>query len=152
MDVRLIGAMGLSRQIGLGGALPWPRALGDLKEFRALTAGGVVIMGLRTMGGLDFERMDFSQRIFVGIGHRGWIHKTSMNMEKFSSRSNIFGAPEDFLRLMKTEFVGRTFWIAGGAMTYEAFAPFCEPSLSTINQIDYDGAADAFMPKLPWEE
>lgn len=126
-NVHLIVAVGQSGQIGLDGGLPWPRELGDLSWFRAKTIGNVVIFGGRTAASVG---------PLTGRWMRTWNGRTD---------------PKAFLDRIEEKTPFFDIFVAGGAHTYRAFAPFASKWL--ITRIDYDGPADTFWPfSLPWAE
>ena len=51
-NLTIVAAVGLDGEIGQAGGLPWPRIAADMRRFRRLTAGGVVVMGRRTWNSL----------------------------------------------------------------------------------------------------
>lgn len=112
MTVHLIAAIGRRGQIGRNGDLPWPRNASDMAHFRGSTMGGVVIMGertYRTVGALDGRKA------------------CNWNGER----------PSGYLKNIRRLYREWPIWIAGGAMTYRAFAPFVD-GLKLISLIDYD--------------
>lgn len=49
MGIEIVAAIGNRREIGAGGQIPWRGQLpGDLREFKRLTTGQIVIMGRKT--------------------------------------------------------------------------------------------------------
>jgi len=117
--INLIAAVGKSGQIGNNGRLPW-RDSEDLKWFREMTMGGVVVVGHRThrtLPDLDGRKVIIDRR----------------NVEV-----------PDMIALLK-EF-DRPIWIAGGAATYARWLPFI--TRSYVSHINFDGRADTFMPAL----
>jgi dihydrofolate reductase len=111
MTVNLIAAVGKRGQIGRGGFLPWAEPH-DLRMFRDMTIGGVVIAGYRT-----WETIQFLPRRELVCWQRE--------------------DPAKFLALLGRRFQAWPIWIAGGAATYRAFAPFVD-GLRLISAIDYD--------------
>jgi dihydrofolate reductase len=118
-DVRLIAAIGKSGQLGLNGKLPWGREIGDLTWFREQTIGHAVLMGRRT-----FESVG---RL---LGRSIWIWDGE--------------PPSEVMAIVFANLIGdETLFIAGGARTYAAFAPFCTKFI--VSRVDYDGPADAWF-------
>lgn len=125
MQVNLIAAVGNQGQIGLDGKLPW-HDREDLKWFRELTTGGVLVVGMNTIIGLPY----LPEREI-----RPYIRE--------------YATPLEFLARTADKYPGRTIWIAGGAKTYATFLPFINRFY--ISRINYDGPADTFMPSL-WNQ
>nr|AIA14822.1 Dihydrofolate reductase [uncultured bacterium] len=127
MDVRLIAAIGRQGQLGLNGDMPWGRGHPeDLKRFRELTTGGIVVTGHRT---------------FETVKHLDNTHGRRF-IRDFASLS-----PVRYLADVVSEFGDdRVIWIAGGAKTYARFAPWVNEFV--IRTVPYTGPADVFLPPL----
>lgn len=65
--IALVAAMDEARLIGVGGRLPWSLPA-DLRHFRALTMGHVVVMGRRTMQSIGAR---LSGRVNVALTRNG---------------------------------------------------------------------------------
>lgn len=113
MTVHLIAAVGRRGQVGRESGLPW-HAPEDLAWFRRQTMGANVIVGRRTFLALP----------------------ALPGREVFSYDGTI--TPQDMLRSIRAGYGGDT-WIAGGAVTWRAFAPFVD-GLRLLSAIDYDSA------------
>lgn len=121
--VNLIVAIGVRGQLGLNGKLPW-HDQEDLKWFKQMTMGGVVLVG----------------------------HNTAKTLPPLPGRE-VFVQPRDVgprevVAMMARVGYMRPLWIAGGAKTYERWMPFVDRFY--IGRVDYDGPADAWMPRLPF--
>ncbi len=127
-DIRLIAAVGRSGQIGVHGKMPWYDSE-DLRWFKSVTLWNVVIMGSRTA------------RAVGTLPQRHVVPWSGQEPAQFLAE---LAAAE------KPKWCGPSpvIWIAGGAHTYKAFMPFVKRCVVTL--IDYDGPADAWMPRL-WE-
>lgn len=121
--VHLIAAVGRSGQLGLGGTLPWPQAKGDLKWFKEMTVGDVVIFGRATV---------------VAQPHLLSLPKRTILIDDTDLPAAIA------MRKVAVEYHNRRIWVAGGAKTYRRLLRFC--SRSYITTVDYDGPADVFFP------
>jgi dihydrofolate reductase len=117
MAIDLIAAVGKRGQLGLGGRMPW-HSLEDLRWFKQMTMGGVVVVGHNTALGLPPLP---GRRVLID-----YPALTPENLELFAD-----GAP---------------IWIAGGAKTYARWLPHIRHAIITM--IDYDGPADVWMPHL----
>ena len=125
--VNMIAAIGRRGQIGLHGSLPW-FAPPDQAMFREATWGSVVVMGARTFDELAMAA-GTAQPLPGRIVYDFRRHNT----------------PDGMLRLIALERPGWPVWIAGGAHTYRAFAPFVT-GLKILSAVDYDGPADTWFP------
>jgi len=119
MTVNLIAAVGRDGQVGSNGMLPWHRPE-DLRFFRKVTMGGVVIVGRRTFSNL------------AALPGR--------DVYPFDGKI----PPAEMLKSIRS-FTTRAIWIAGGTYTWRAFAPHVD-GVNILSCIDYDGPADTYFP------
>lgn len=103
----------------------------DMKRFRALTEGGTVLMGRKTLQSLPGGRGLPNRRNIVLTGDRSF---TAENAEivHFPVEA-VFQAGEEA-------------WVIGGESVYRQFLPLCRRVYLT--KILADGHADAFFPDL----
>ena len=121
--ISLIAAVGIRGQLGLNGKLPWHNSE-DLKWFKRLTLGGIVVVGYNTYQTLP----TLLGRSVVNMGRK---------------------TPQDILDEFDiTATTGADLWIAGGAKTYEQWFSYIDRYY--ISRIQYDGEADVWMPTLPF--
>ncbi|NPA42836.1 MAG: dihydrofolate reductase [Chlorobi bacterium] len=128
--VSLVVAAGRRGEIGKKGDLIW-RISDDLKHFKALTTGGVVIMGRKT-----YES--------IGRPLPGRINIVITRREDYPS-GGIFIArsPEDALRIARC--FDKPIYIIGGAEVYQAFLPHADTLYLTAIDAQ-DPEADTFFP------
>lgn len=93
--INLIAAVGLQGQIGLNGSLPWKNSE-DLKWFKSLTMGGIVVVGFNTYKNLP-----------------PLPGRTVVTMDRLK--------PQEVM-----DSCGKDLWIAGGAKTYAQWMPYIE--------------------------
>jgi dihydromethanopterin reductase len=121
-EIRAMCAIGLSGQLGLGGAMPWegdrrPEFLADVARFFDLTRGHVIAAGPVTARSIpDFVRAD---RTIVEL------------------RSG--DRPEEVL----ARFPKRVVYIGGGPPVWAAYARFIQHW--DITRLPYDGPADRWF-------
>lgn len=126
-----IAAMGLNRAIGIEGRIPWHLSK-DMKFFRHMTTGHVVVMGRKTFESLgrplkERENVVLSRGAFEADGARvvGSVDQIEM--------------PAD----------GRCVFVIGGAEIYRALLPRCDEVLLTV--VRQSPVADTFFPEFESE-
>lgn len=117
-DIRMIAAIGKRGQLGLDGRLPWSNEVGDLPWFKEQTVGHIVIIGSKTISPISL------------LGHAIWAWRRDEE-------------PQTVIDACAKTSGQRIIWIAGGARTYAAFAPYCTKFI--ITRVDYDGPADSWF-------
>jgi dihydrofolate reductase len=123
-----IAAMGLNRAIGNEGRIPW-HLTKDMKFFRHMTIGNVVVMGRKTYESLGKplggrENIVLSRKAFEapGVGH--------------ATGPEEIAEPAD----------GRSVFVIGGAEIYKAMLPRCAELLLTV--VKQSPKADTFFPEF----
>ncbi len=143
ITLSLIAAMGRNRVIGSKNALPW-KLPADMKHFRELTRGKVVIMGRKTFESIG---KPLPNRINIVVtsqdkeipgcittpGEDGpWLHALVAHLD---------GAPQEVM-------------VIGGASIYKKFLPKANRIYLTLIDEDFEG--DAWFPIFEnpeeWEE
>lgn len=124
----MIAAVGRSYEIGKGNALPW-HVPAEMKLFRHMTDGHVVVMGRKTAESL---RKPLPNRINVVL-----------------TRSNA-GVPTGFLLARDVDTVLRiaelsSTWIIGGEEIYRTFLPLVSNIYLSHMEVDVPDA-DVFFP------
>ena len=123
-----IAAMGLNRAIGIDGRIPWHLSK-DLKFFKHMTQGNVVVMGRKTFESLGRP-----------LPNRENVVLTRQPLELPGARRiaslDEVSEPED----------GRTLFVIGGAQVYEELLPRCGELLLTV--VKQSPEADAFFPEF----
>ena len=81
-NLTIVAAVGLDGEIGRAGGLPWPRIAADMRRFRLLTAGGVVVMGRRTWNSLPFPLVGRTCIVVMNDGYvsPGTYHRYAGNL------------------------------------------------------------------------
>ena len=126
-----IAAVSAAWGIGREGDLLF-RISGDLKRFRALTSGGTVIMGRKTLDSLPGGRPLPKRRNIV------------LTRDSAFAREGVEAARslEEVLSLTEGEDP-ETVWVCGGGEVYRMLLPFCP---ETQHQIDGPALDDGFRP------
>lgn len=136
-----IVATDLNGCIGRDGKMPW-HIPADLKRFKELTEGGVVIMGRKTFESLGCKPLP--DRLNLVISSKR-IHSYPAMVFNDIEGAIGYGAEEAFKLGLDT------IWIIGGAEIYAQTMQYVDEILATIVQTRIDGG-DAFydVPKQPF--
>lgn len=132
--MNLIAAVDLDWGIGKEGNIPW-HIPGDMKFFRDMTLGNVVIMGRKTLESLPGGRplkgrtniiltQNFNYRVDGGIV----VHSTEEVLE------HIRDYPSDKV------------FVIGGGTIYQQMMPFCDTAY--ITKVTGKFGADTYFPNL----
>jgi dihydrofolate reductase len=129
--IQLIAAIARNRVIGKGSQLPW-RLPADLKHFKALTMGHVLVMGRKTFESIG--RPLPGRTTIVITRDRSWQREgveVAHSLDEALARA-----------------AGREVFIAGGAEIYAQSLPRADRLQLTLIDADFDG--DAWFPE--WDE
>ena len=129
-----IAAVSASWGIGRDGELLF-HISGDLRRFRALTSGGTVIMGRKTLDSLPGGRPLPKRRNIV------------LTRDPAFAREGVEAAHslEEVLSLVEGEDP-EAVWVCGGGEIYRMLLPFCR--MCRITQVRASPPCDAFFPNL----
>ncbi|GAB4167415.1 MAG: dihydrofolate reductase [Geothermobacteraceae bacterium] len=130
----LVVAMTRSGLIGKDGALPW-HLPGDLRQFRALTLGGTLIMGRTTFESLSAP---------LNNRHHLVVSRT------LTHRTGIEVVPTLAQALARSKDLGRPTFLAGGRQIYAEGLPLCD--LLVVSWIDEDCDGDVRFPGIDWSQ
>lgn len=128
-DIKAIAAVSQNGVIGKNGDLPW-RIPGELKWFKKITMGHIMVMGRKTWDSLP------------GIlpGRENWVLSSTLKEKK---GIKIFSSFESALN----EAGARTIFIIGGGQIYSSLLPQCsELYITEVQQFIEEG--DAFFPSF----
>jgi len=132
--ISVIAAVGVKGQIGLNGKLPW-NSPEDIKRFKYLTLGKVVIMGRTTYESLGLPL----------VGRQNIIITTQKDYAApLCNVSNNLA--EAIASLSKNKF-NREIFIIGGESIYRQALPMA--NMLYLTHVPYNGPADKYMPVLP---
>ncbi len=138
--VSIIAAIAKNNCIGKDGTLPW-QLPEDLKRFRALTTGKVVIMGRKTWDSIPEKFRPLPNRTNVVI-----------------TRQSDFAVPEGVtifssLEAALQKYAHEDVMIIGGSQIYAAAMPLAKTLY--ITHVDQEVDGDAFFPMIDtsiWKE
>ncbi|MES1240751.1 MAG: dihydrofolate reductase [Acidobacteriota bacterium] len=135
MRITLIAALARNRTIGVGNGLPW-RIPEDLRRFRRLTTGHVLVLGRRT---------------FESIGSRPLIGRVLVVVSRrpVEAQKNVEGAASVGEALARAKEIAQAggcdeVFVAGGAEIYRQTLPVADRLNLTIIEEDFPG--DAYFP------
>ena len=116
------------------------RLPGDMKNFRSLTTGNVVVMGRKTLesmpGGLPLPNRET------------WVLTRNESYEAPCQVFHTLQALLDVARTDEDEYGegGFTVYVCGGANVYRQLLPYCDEAI--VTKIDAVFPADSFFPDL----
>lgn len=143
VKIKHIVATDLNGCIGKDGKMPW-HVPADLKRFKELTKGGVVIMGRKTFDSLDCKSLPNRMNIVIG--------STMKFSEYYQCNKDLLYCESINDALMTANYYARqkqldTIWIIGGAEIYKQTMPYVDEVEHTVVDIKVDGG-DAFYPDI----
>jgi len=98
--------------IGLDGTMPWPKLTEDLKKFKEITSGSMIVMGKNTWLSLPVKPLPNRENIVV----------TRTLEDDFAIK--VQGDAKTIITKLKS-IAEKDIWIIGGAEIYRQFLPFC---------------------------
>ena len=125
-----IAAVSLDWGIGQGNGLLF-HISEDMRRFRALTTGGTVLMGRRTLDSMPNGR-PLPQRRNIVLTRQPDFHREGVE---------VVHSIEDALAL-----AGEDAWVIGGGEIYAALLPYCRRCY--ITRVYAQPACDTFFPDL----
>ncbi|MDE7245404.1 MAG: dihydrofolate reductase [Oscillospiraceae bacterium] len=105
----------------------------DLKRFRALTAGGTLIMGRKTFDSLPGGKPLPKRRHIILTRSPDFFRE---GIETAHSLEEAFRLTAD----------SENVWVCGGGEIYAAFLPYC--SRCYLTHVDADPPCDTYFPKI----
>lgn len=106
----------------------------DMKRFRALTTGNVIILGRKTLESFPGSK-PLPDRVNIVL---------TKNMDYQADGAVIVHSVKD--AVTEAEKYGKEIYVVGGAAVYREFLPYCNEAL--VTRIDHSYEADAFFPDL----
>ncbi|HIY57911.1 MAG TPA: dihydrofolate reductase [Candidatus Tetragenococcus pullicola] len=122
--------------IGKQNQMPW-HLPNDLAYFKKMTINHTIVMGRKTFEGLGGKPLPKRQTILL-----------SKNENYHPDGVTVFHTVEEVLAFAKKS--KDPVFIAGGAMIYQAFLPFCEVLYRTVIEKSFEG--DAYFPTIDWTQ
>lgn len=109
----------------------------DLKRFKRMTMGKILIMGRKTIDSLPGQKLL--------PGRETWI--LSQNKLYTKEGAKVFTSAADIFQHMATHHIDSSqVFVCGGAMIYSMFLPFCQKAY--VTKIQSNLHADTYMSNL----
>lgn len=138
-NIAILAAVSSNRVIGLNNTLPW-RLPADLKLFKSLTTGQIVVMGRRTFDSIGKP-----------LPGRTNVVLTRQQNPDLPAGIVTAGSMQEILNHFSDD--DRQIFIIGGAEIYRQTLPFCQRLYLTEIKRDFEG--DTFFPEYDrddWQE
>lgn len=132
MTVTLVWAQSRNGVIGDGGVLPW-RLPEDLAHFRAVTAGGAVVMGRKTWNSLPDRFRPLPGRLNIVLTRREWNAEGALVVHALDDAFLAAG--------------GREVFVIGGLDVFEQALDRAD--VLEVTEIDADFSGDTQAPTIP---
>lgn len=142
VTVSLIAAAGLNNEIGKDNKLPW-HIPDDLKNFKALTSGKVIVMGRKTWESLGYKPLPNRHHVILTRKQGG--------VPDIDGVLNLKGDMGSVIEFLKKEVVEKDYpkeiFIIGGAEIYQQAMPYADEIYLSRVEVKVEGA-DAFFPEI----
>ena len=146
VTVSLIAAAGLNNEIGKDNKLPW-HIPDDLKNFKALTSGKVIVMGRKTWESLGCKPLPNRHHVILTRKQGG--------VPDIDGVLNLKGDMGSVIEFLKKEVVEKDYpkeiFIIGGAEIYQQAMPYADKIYLSRVEVMVEGA-DAFFPEIDRDE
>ena len=136
--MKLIVAADKNWAIGKNGQL-LVRISNDMKNFRQLTEGNVVVMGRKTLESFP-NGMPLPKRVNIVLTHD----------KNYNGRGAVVVNDDSQLRDELKKYDDKEVFVIGGESIYRMMLPYCDTAY--VTKIDYAYEADTWMPDLDREE
>ncbi len=107
----------------------------DMKMFRALTTGNVIVMGRKTLESFP-NGQPLPNRVNIVM---------TQNPDYQAKGCVIVHSTEELLEELKN-YADKKVYVVGGESIYRELLPFCEEAY--VTRIDYEYQADRYFPNL----
>jgi dihydrofolate reductase len=111
--------------MGFNGTMPWPHNPADLKNFKDLTDGHVVVMGRKTWDDRNMPKPLKGRTTFVAT-HKTFLQHTAV----------ISGNLKEEILKLEAQYPTKTIWVIGGPEVLEQ----CEGILDRLYLTHYKGS------------
>ena len=131
--------------IGNNGDLPWPRIADDMKWFRDVTRGNVVIMGRKTWDSLPDGPLPKRDNVVITRNtsplHKAYHSSKRLPMNVIFSSNYPDMLADGTVNRLPSRATSREnkIFLMGGAEIYRQGFPYCDRIYLTIVKGDYEG-------------
>ena len=128
------------------GKIPW-HVSEDMKHFRCLTDGGIVVMGRKTFETIGKPLMNRDNFI---LSRSGITFYNTLYSEKYPNGYSMTIHGQQFSDdLIKSipRLVDKTVWVIGGKQIYDSLLPLCNEI--HLTRLDQSYGCDLFLDNLP---
>ena len=132
--MKAIAAVDKKWGIGLKGNL-LVRIPADMKNFRNLTMGNVIVLGRKTLAGFP-----------NGLPLQGRTNIILSTKKDFEVRNGIVVHSKEELFEELKKYDNDSIYVTGGGTVYDMLIPYCDTAI--ITKIDYSYEADTHFPDL----
>lgn len=133
--IALVAALSANNVIGKNGSLPW-HLPADMRHFRAMTSGHLVIMGRKT---------------YESIG-KPLPNRRNVVLSRSSEYSEKIEVCRTVEEALQKSIGCREVMVIGGSQIYETFLPLADKMYLTHVQTDIEGEHLTLFPKFNPEE
>lgn len=137
--IKLIAAIGKNRELGNKGGLPVWHLKDDMKRFKELTSGGVVVMGRKTYESFAKFNKDSVAKPLPNRTNVVITRDTKWHTDGVL----VFPSPEAVIEHFKDT---DTLWIIGGGEIYRQFLKYANEL--HITHVEMPTEADTFFPEF----
>lgn len=141
MNIALIAAISENNAIGIKGRIPW-HISDDLKRFKTLTAGKVVIMGRNTFDSLNQKALPNRYNIVLSTNPKLDLVSADDSVAVAKSVNECFA----LIELLGDRYDQSEIMVIGGERIYEIFLPMA--SKLYITKVIHYVNGDSFFPEI----
>ena len=151
--LELIVAVNQDGIIGINNKIPW-HIPEDLKRFKQLTEGHIVIMGRKTYESLPPKNRPLKNRVNIVLTSKPGLYFSKENDENDENNNNLsFTTRENLSNVIKKNLVGgvaKRIFIIGGSEIYHLFIDYCSIIHMTRVYFKVDVNDDANISFFPF--
>lgn len=138
MKINIIAAHDKNYVIGLNGSIPWHSPT-DLKRFKGLTQGRVVIMGRKTWDSLPVKPLPNRKNIVLSRNNSWYAHRTAGFVYDAYDLEDAFSVCNE----------GEEIFIIGGATLYEEALPVADKVYLSVFNLSVSHAEGDEVVRFP---
>ena len=136
--IKLVAAVSKNGVIGKDGKMPWNLPC-DLKHFKALTTGNMVVMGRKTFESIG---RPLPNRINVVLTRNNDIYHKPVRDD--GSWVMVAHSVDEVLQL--SQVLDKGVFVIGGQLVYQQFLPYADVVHLTLIEHEFEG--DTFLPNI----